>query len=116
MPKRVSALLLSIALLSFASCATRQPQAYCVGEPYPITLSPSHRAEEGLRLVSISSSRRVAVRLTHHKDGLAFARPGEEFTLRDGTTAPGFYRLRSVDPATDRVVIEGISFAMMAPR
>jgi hypothetical protein len=104
-----SFLILSVgAVLFLEGCATHGGD--CRIEPYPIELSPLHRTSEGLRLVSISNSRKVTLRLSDGR--IAYARPGKPFMLNDGSSAPGSYTLLSADPQTGRVVVEGINFAM----
>ena len=102
------------AAVLFTGCAS-QHRWTCRPWPDPFELSPSHRNDRayGVTLISISRSRRVTIRLAEGKPGyrLAYARPGEEFKLRDGSSTQ-VYRLRSVDLASGKVVVEGTIFAM----
>jgi hypothetical protein len=99
--------LVLIVAMFFSSCARHE--GYCVGEPEPFELSPSHLNEYGIRLASISNSGLVKIQCP---DGeFAYARTGESFEHRDGSNA-GFYRLRSVDISSGHVIIEGMRFVM----
>lgn len=107
---KVHLILPVIAAALLGGCAMKR--LICEGEPYPIELSPSRRINEGLQLVSISNSGRVTIRFDDGK--LASARPGKQFTLRDGSPTRGYYTLRSADRSSGRVVVEGMEFAMYA--
>lgn len=98
-----------LAVPALWGCAAKQP-AYCVAEPYDVKVSLRHRDAPGVHLIRISESQRVTLR--DDSGELVSAKPGEEFLRRDGTTAG--YTLKSVDPSSGTVTLEGQEFVMHA--
>jgi hypothetical protein len=99
-----------LAIVALLSACSSKSDFVCRQEPYDIVLTPAKRTDKasGMTLVSISRSRKVAIRWG---DLLQTARPGESFVAADGRSY-GFLTLRSVDPDSGRVVVEGTVFAL----
>ena len=81
----------------------------CVGQQksahtpiyYEFALSPKHRTESDITLLSVERDGRVRARIYHN---VYFARQGEPFVSRDGFYSE--YTLKSVDQTTGQVLIQ----------